>query len=119
MIGMSYKKSQIWVKSMDLAKKTYSVTKLFPTEEQYGLISQMRRCSVSIPSNIAEGSQRSSDKEFSNFILISRGSLAELETQILLSYEFEYISSEQRDELVKLTEEIGRMLHSFYSKLKA
>lgn len=104
---------------MDLSRRMYSVTQSFPKEEQYGLISQMRRCAVSIPSNIAEGSQRSSDKEFANFILISRGSLAELETQLILAHDFGYIDGKEFELVLRDIDELSRMLHSFYSKLKA
>ncbi len=119
MLGMSYKKLQVWSKSMDLARNIYFITKSFPKDEQYGLISQMRRCAVSIPSNIAEGSQRVSDKEFSNFILIARGSLAELETQLILAADLEYLSTETMRNVSSSIDELSRMLHSFYSKLKA
>lgn len=119
MLAMSYKKLQIWSKSMDLARKAYTVTQSFPQQEQYGLISQIRRCAVSVPSNIAEGSQRSSDKEFANFILIARGSLAELETQLILAHDFQYINDKVYEECIIDIDELSRMLHAFHSKLKA
>jgi four helix bundle protein len=81
----NHKDLDVWKESMVLAKLIYSLTKKFPKEEIYGLTSQMRRCSVSIPSNIAEGAARSSDKEFIQFLYISLGSLSELETQVTLS----------------------------------
>ncbi len=74
----------VWKKSMELAEEVYSLSNQLPREEQFGLISQLRRCSVSIPSNIAEGVSRHSDKEFLRFLNIAKGSLAELETQLLL-----------------------------------
>ena len=88
MTRLPFGQLQIWQKSMLLAKEIYRITSSFPKAEIYGLTSQMRRCAVSIPSNIAEGSQRVSDKDFANFILIAKGSLAELHTQLLLSFEF-------------------------------
>ena len=116
---MSFKKLTVWGKSMKLVKDVYEATKIFPREEQYGLTQQIRRAAVSIPSNIAEGSQRVSDKEFSNFLLISRGSLAEVETQLLIAQDLGYISKESMDELSPAMEEISKMLHSFHSKLTA
>ena len=81
---MNHKDLDVWKKSMDLVVEVYDWTTLFPNEEKYGLISQMRRAVVSIPSNIAEGSARKSDKELLQFINIAIGSLAELETQYLI-----------------------------------
>ena len=84
----NFKKLNIWVNAMSLVKDVYLLTSNFPKEEKFGLISQINRCSISIPSNIAEGSSRSSNKEFSHFIKIALGSLFELETQIILSSYF-------------------------------
>lgn len=77
-----YKKLVVWQKSMDLVVAVYSLTDKFPKSEQYGLISQMMRCSVSLPSNIAEGSRRKTTKDFSHFLIMALGSGSELETQI-------------------------------------
>lgn len=79
----------------------------------------MRRAVISIPSNIAEGSQRTSDKEFKNFLCVARGSIAELETQILLAIELQYVSMEKAQSILDDLDEISRMLHSFIAKLKA
>jgi len=79
-----HRKFAVWQKAMELTEHIYVFTQLLPTEEKFGLISQMRRCSVSIPSNIAEGASRHSDKEFLRFLNIAKGSLAELETQLIL-----------------------------------
>jgi four helix bundle protein len=117
MLQMRLSKLYIWNRSVDLAKKIHDITKLFPHEERYGLTSQMRRAGVSIPSNIAEGSQRTSNKEFANFILIAKGSLAEVETQILLSKKYGYISENTWKEVQQDIEELHRMLHTFHSKL--
>lgn len=102
---------------MKLAKMTYEVTKNFPKEEIYGITRQMRRAAVSIPSNIAEGSQRVSDKEFSNFVLIAKGSLVELETQFLLSIEFGFIRKGEVENLLIEIDELGRMLFSLRRSL--
>ncbi len=80
-----------WQEAMGLAKRVYEATACFPKDELYGLVSQMRRSAVSIPSNIAEGAGRNSDKEFRQFLMIARGSLSELETQCLLAQEFGYL----------------------------
>ena len=82
---MNHKDLDVWKKSMELAELMYSLTKSFPESERYGLTSQMRRAAVSVPSNIAEGAARQSDKELIQFLMIALGSLSELETQYLLS----------------------------------
>jgi len=87
----NHKELEVWKESILLAKWIYFITDKFPRQEIFGLSSQMKRCSVSIPSNIAEGAARESDKEFIHFLYISLGSLAELETQIILSHEFGYL----------------------------
>src|SRR5450759_2378684 len=87
---MNHKDLEVWKESMLLAKEAYLLTKSFPKEELYGITSQIRRASVSVPSNIAEGAARSSDKEFIQFLYISLGSLSELETQLLLSRDLEF-----------------------------
>lgn len=117
MLKLPYKKLLIWQKGMTLAKDIYTLTKNFPKEEVYGLTNQMRRCSVSIPSNIAEGSQRTSNKEFSNYILISKGSLAELETQLILSCKLEFLEKSKSSNLLEKIDDLGRMLFSFHKKL--
>jgi four helix bundle protein len=119
MIGMSFQKLMIWQRSMTLAKRIYDLTKNIPKQEQFGLMSQMKRAALSIPSNIAEGSQRTSDKDFANFILIARGSLAELQTQLLFSRAMNFINEQQTKPVLEEIEEISKMLYSFHSKLKA
>jgi four helix bundle protein len=84
----------VWQEAMSLAKAVYAQTTSFPKAEQYGLIAQMRRAAVSIPSNIAEGAGRQSDKEFQQFLIIARGSLSELETQVILAREFGFLDDE-------------------------
>ncbi len=92
---MHHKDLEAWKKSIDLVKDIYSITKDFPSSEQFGLVSQMRRAAVSIPSNLAEGSARFSDKDSTRFIDISLGSLAELETQIIIAKELNFIKENQ------------------------
>ena len=79
-----------WQEAMELVKEIYRLTREFPKEEIYGLVSQMRRAAVSIPSNISEGAARGGDKEFIQFLIIARGSLSELETQLLISHDLSY-----------------------------
>ena len=114
---MSYKELKIWQKGMEIVDDVYQLTASFPKEEVYGLTAQMRRCGVSIPSNIAEGSQRTSAKEFSNFILIAKGSLAELETQILISIRQKFAKEDRAKEILLKADELHRMLYSFYHSL--
>ena len=92
---MHHKDLEAWKKSIELVKDVYSITKNFPSNEQFGLVSQMRRAAVSIPSNLAEGAARFSDKESIRFIDISLGSLAELETQIIIAKELNFIKENQ------------------------
>jgi len=91
---MDYKELEVWKESKDLVKQIYKVTESFPSTEQFGLINQIRRCSISIPSNIAEGIGRNHIKDTLQFLFIARGSLFELETQLILSFELSFISSE-------------------------
>ncbi len=119
MIKLPYKNLKIWEKGMALVKLIYQLTKKFPKEEIYGLTSQIRRSGISIPSNIAEGSQRGSDKDFANFILIAKGSLAELETQIILAEDFNYIQNNELEEALNKTDELDKMLLAFHKKLTA
>ncbi len=103
---------------MILAKQVYLTTSAFPKEERYGLVSQINRCSVSVPSNIAEGSSRSSNKEFAHFIKISIGSLFELETQLTLSNEVGIISVEALDTLTIKIIALQKMLLQFLKTLE-
>lgn len=115
----SFRELLVWQKSMDLAQEIYSIVKFFPNEEIYSLTSQVRRCVVSIPSNIAEGYGRQSLLEYIRFLRISRGSLNELQTQLELAFRFNYINENNLQNLMDKTNEIGRMLNSLISKLEA
>lgn len=117
MLNLPYQKLYIWEKTMFLAKNIYVITARFPRQEVYGITSQMRRAAVSVPSNIAEGSQRGSNKDFSNFIGIARGSLAELETQLILAHRIGYVSEADFQSTVALTQEAARMMNTFASRL--
>lgn len=112
----SYKELIVWQKSIQLVTDIYKLTKTFPKEEIYGLASQMQRAVVSIPSNIAEGNDRNSSKEFSQFLRIARGSLAELETQIIISEKLEYTNEKQITPSLNNCYEIGRMINGLLTK---
>ena len=106
----------VWKKSIDLVTKIYDITKLYPQSENFGLKNQMQRCAISIPSNIAEGCARFSDKETLNFISIAIGSLAELQTQLIISKNLGYIKS--YDNIMEECNEIKRMLIGLSKYLK-
>lgn len=98
----NHKDLEVWKYSIEFVSNIYELTKNFPKDELYGLTNQIRRCAVSIPSNIAEGSARQSDKEFMQFLYIAMGSLAELETQLIISQNLSYIKNinEQLDKII-------------------
>ncbi|WP_428235254.1 four helix bundle protein [Gracilimonas sp.] len=112
----NYKQLEVWNKAVELASSIYSVTKKFPEEEKFGIISQMRRCSVSISSNIAEGAGRNSDKEFRQFLNISFGSCSELETQLIISHNLEYLTESEFEKITAELTEIQRMLFTLIKK---
>lgn len=108
---------KVWQDSMVLAKPIWICTQLFPVDEKFGMVTQMRRCAVSIPSNIAEGAGRSSNKEFSYFLGIALGSAFELETQVLLSCDFGYMDTIQKEELLILNSNVQKMLNGLRNSL--
>jgi len=110
----SYRKLIVWQTSFELAKDIYTLTRDLPREEQFGLTSQMRRCAVSIPSNIAEGQQRNNAKEYRQFLGVARGSAAELFTQLLLVQE---IYKTDVTDFLATTESIQKMLYALIQKL--
>ncbi|MEP5611252.1 MAG: four helix bundle protein [Cyclobacteriaceae bacterium] len=111
----SYKELIVWQRAMQLVKEIYRITSTFPPEEKFGLTNQMRRASVSIPSNIAEGWGRSLTKNYLQFLRISRGSLYELETQLALSVDLEFLSNSDKAE--GLIVEVSKMLNTLIKKL--
>ena len=114
---VDYKELIIWQKSMDLVSEVYKLVKKLPREENYALSDQIRRASVSIPSNIAEGNSRDSTKEYGYFLSIARGSKYELETQILVCVRLNFFSEMQAELALHLCSEIGKMLNSLIKKL--
>lgn len=113
----SYRDLIVWQKSYKLVLLIYSITKKFPREEVFGLTSQIRRAAVSIPSNIAEGNTRLSKKDHVQFIRIAYGSGAELETQLSLAKDLEYISEKDYTRVYEALEEIMRMLNALILSL--
>lgn len=101
---------KVWQNSIDLVTEIYKLTKAFPSSETFGLTSQIQRSAVSVPSNIAEGAARNSNKEFSRFLSIALGSLAELETQLIISKNIKYLSKDQFDSILTSLIEIRKML---------
>jgi len=114
-----FRKLNVWEKTHLLTLKIYKVTEEFPREELYGLISQIRRASVSIPTNIAEGCVKSSDADFARFLYIALGSTSELEYLMLLSKDLKFIQSKVQEELNTEINEIKKMLITLIKKLKA
>jgi four helix bundle protein len=109
---------KVWQKGKDLVKEVYRLTKTFPGDELYGIVSQMRRASVSVPVNIAEGKGRFHKKEYVQFLFIARGSLYELETLIQISLELGYLSDVDSQTLFDLCSEIIAMLNGLISAVR-
>jgi four helix bundle protein len=114
-----YKDLLVWQKGMALAKLVYRLTGQFPREEKFGLTSQIRRASVSVPSNIAEGQARQSTKEFFQFLSHAEGSLAELETQVMLSVELGFVLDKDTKEILQNIDELQKMIVGLKRKLSA
>ena len=113
-----YKKLVIWQKAIDLSVEIYNLTKKLPEDEKFGLSSQMRRAVISIPSNIAEGHNRSSDKEFIHFLRIAQGSNAELETQLILCEKLLFLSTNETELAMSICVELDKMINSLIKKAK-
>jgi four helix bundle protein len=112
-----FKDLEIWKKSRLFCTSIYEITSKFPDSEKFGLTNQLRRASVSIPSNIAEGSSRSSNKDFSRFLQITLGSAYEIETQLLIAFDLKFISNQELNDLLKELESIIKMTSKFKSTL--
>jgi four helix bundle protein len=113
----SYKDLVLWQKGMDMTESVYRVSGELPVDERFGLISQLRRAAVSVPSNIAEGHQRSSTKDFLRFLSIASGSLAEVETLVELAFRLHSIHTTSVAEVAGQADEMGRMLRSLQKRL--
>lgn len=114
----THKDLDVWKYSIDLVVEVYQLLKKFPDDEKFGIISQMKRCAVSIPSNIAEGAARSSVKEFSNFISIALGSLSELETQLIISYRLSFLNCNKFENVINDLIKIRKMLIGLKKSLR-
>ena len=112
----TYKTLVVWQKSIDLVERVYEITRTFPEDERFNLTSQLRRCAVSIPSNIAEGHGRKSNGEFSHFLKIAFGSSSELETQLLIAHRLKMVAKEEYDEVSESLTYVRKMLSSLISK---
>lgn len=113
-----YKELKLWQKSIDLVTTIYLSTRTFPQDEKFGLVAQINRSAVSIPSNIAEGAGRNSDKEFMQFLSIAHASSYELETQLVISKNLNYLTLEELNHISEQIEEIQKMNYSMQTKLK-
>jgi S23 ribosomal protein. len=114
-----YKELKIWQKAMELVTEIYRITKGFPNDEKFGLVSQINRSAVSIPSNIAEGAGRNSEKEFIQFLAISHASSFELETQLIISRNINYLSNDTLNEFTDQITELQKMNFALQSRLKS
>lgn len=113
----SYQDLIVWQKSIDLVEKIFRITEQFPKSELYGLVSQMRRAAIAIPSNIAEGAGRQHTKEFIQFLGIAEGSATELETQLIIAERLQFLTKSEYDQIAALQLEIFKMLRVLIKKL--
>ena len=114
-----YRQLKVWQKAMELAEQCYGVTRAYPNEERFGLVSQIRRAAVSVPANIAEGQGRFHTKEFLNHLSMARGSLLEVETLLLLSERVGFLNQELLAGLLSISDEVSRMLSGLRKALEA
>ena len=114
----NYKDLKLWQKGIELSTQIYKLTSTFPKEEKYGMISQIQRAVVSIPSNIAEGCGRNSDKELNHFLAIATGSSFELETQLLIAKNLDFTEQILLDQILKQLSEVQKMIYGLKNSLK-
>ncbi len=114
--GRGHYKLEAWKLAMGLVRNVYTLTQTFPKEEMFGLTSQLRRAAVSIPSNIAEGAARAGQKEFAQFLNVARGSLSELETQLLISSDLGYIKPD--DLIFELVDQVSRLITGLHKSVR-
>ncbi len=112
-----FKELNVWQKGVDLAVDIYSLTKKFPSDERFGLISQINKCAVSIPSNIAEGAGRNTNGEFNHFLGITVGSSFELETQLIISHRLNFIKADELNIIIKRVNDVQNMTYGLKSTL--
>lgn len=106
----SYRDLQVWQRGINLTEQIYSVTRLFPEEERFGIVAQLRRAAVSIPSNIAEGWGRATRGDYVHFLRIARGSLVEVETQVIIARRLGYMGEQEQNAVLKQTTIVSKML---------
>ena len=117
-MGDSYRDLIAWRKAMEFVTQIYKATTAFPPDERYGLTNQLRRAAVSVPSNIAEGQARFSPREFHHFLSQARGSLVEIETQLMIARNLGYLSEEQAEGLLTQAAELGRIINGLLGSIK-
>jgi four helix bundle protein len=115
----SYRDLRVWQLAIELVKEVYQVTRSFPREEKFGLTSQIQRAAVSIPSNIAEGHARESENDFHRFLSIAQGSLCELETQLIIGRQLNYLDGECLNETMARTDLIGKMIRQLRKRIRS
>lgn len=113
----TYRDLDVWKKGIEVVKDIYKSTEKFPKQETYGLVSQMRRAAVSMPSNIAEGFRRYHNREYKQLLYVALGSCAELETQVTISKELKYLQENKEAVMLEKLDHIGRMISSLLKKL--
>lgn len=113
----NYKELKVWQKAVELSVEVYEITEKFPVKETYTLVSQLRRCATSIPSNIAEGAGRNSEKDFHHFLSIALGSSYELETQLIISNKLKFIDDSVFDDKTNKIYEIEKMIYGLQKSL--
>jgi four helix bundle protein len=118
MSGSSFRDLRVWQEAMQLTSDIYRSTAALPKHELYGLSQQIRRAAVSVPSNIAEGKGHHSDREFAHFLFHARGSLLELQTQLLIAEDLQYLSKEEAQRLLSRAESVGRALSGLINSLR-
>jgi four helix bundle protein len=112
-----HKQLLAWKEAIDLVKIIYQNTKTFPEDEKYGIISQLRRASVSVPTNIAEGASRITPKDYAHFVNISLGSLSEIDTLLLISLELNYLPKNSHDEIIQKCDRVTALVHGLYKSI--
>ena len=117
MSGKPHERLEAWKSAMELVEMVYRITATFPSQEQYGLVSQMRRAAVSIPSNLAEGAARDGSREFARFLSIARGSLSELDTQYQIAIRLGFVKPDQT-QVELLLERTSKLVSGLHKKMK-
>jgi len=118
-MGQSYRELIAWQKSMQFVTEVYRATRAFPRDELYGLGSQLRRAAVSVPSNVAEGQARFSPREFHQFLSHARGSLVEIETQLMIAQNLSYLTEDEVEVLLDHAAELGRILNGLIASTRS